>query len=72
MAGGPADFEEGDFVGLAQAEVDAQIVLGEVAAATADFVDLLVRLGFVGRVGDAAESGAYSAAVRFGADGADF
>ena len=43
-AGGPADFDVGGG-GLVEAEVDAEVVLGEVAAAGADFVDLYEGLG---------------------------
>ena len=39
-AGRPADFYGVDFGGFAEAEMEAEIVLGEVAAAAADFGDL--------------------------------
>ncbi len=43
--------------------MDAQIVLGKVTAATAHFVDLLVRLGFVRNASDAAQTRANTAAI---------
>ena len=47
-AAGPADFEELDGFCFADAEVDAQIVLGKIAAAAADFVDLGMKTFFTG------------------------
>ena len=49
LAAGPAHFEQFDLLGLAESEVNAQIALRDIAAAAADFVDLLVRLGLVGQ-----------------------
>src|SRR5271165_5666205 len=46
LAARPADFEEIDFFGRANAEMYSQIVLRKIAAAAANLVDLLVRLSF--------------------------
>ena len=43
---GPADFQGIDFCGGAEAEVDAHVVVGDVAGAAADFVDEEARAGF--------------------------
>ena len=43
-AGGPANFDVG-FCGVVEAEVDAEVVLREVAAAAANLVDLDEGLG---------------------------
>ena len=48
LAGGPADFDVGGLC-LVEAEVDAEVVLREVAAASADFVDLDERVSGLGR-----------------------
>jgi len=66
------DFQEVDFIGFAEAEVDAQVVLGEIAAAAADFVDLRMGIFFAGGMGDAPEARADAAAIGFCADGFDF
>ena len=42
LTAGPMDFENIDFFRFAQAKVNPQIVLGEVATAASDFVDLAV------------------------------
>src|SRR5579885_2209138 len=47
---GPLDFEQVHFAGLAEAEVHAQVILGEITASAANFVDLLVRFGLAGRL----------------------
>ena len=47
LSAGPAHFEEVDFRGLAEAEVNAQVALRNVASSAADLIDLLVRLCFV-------------------------
>ena len=39
-AAGPTDFDGGDRGGVGQAEVTAEIALGEVTAASGDFADL--------------------------------
>src|SRR5258708_1656010 len=49
----PADFEELDGFGFADAEVDAEIILREIAATTADFVDLGVEAFLAGKMSDA-------------------
>ncbi len=69
MAAGPADFEELDGFGFADAEVDAQIVLGKIPAAAADFVDLGMETFFAGEMGDAFDASADAAAIGFCADG---
>src|SRR6185369_14377329 len=65
LAAGPADLEQIDLFGFADAEVDAQVVLGDVAPAAAHLVDLLVHLGFVGRMGNATQACADAAAIGF-------
>ena len=50
LAAEPMDFYAVDFLGLVEAEVDAEIVLREVAAAAAEFVGLDEGLGGVGFV----------------------
>jgi hypothetical protein len=45
FAGGPANFELVDFGGFAEAEMEAEIVLREVAAAAAHFADLADAAG---------------------------
>ena len=45
-AAGPADFYGIDFCGGAEAEVDAHVVVGDVAGAAADFVDESAGAGF--------------------------
>ena len=62
-AAGPANFEQVDFFCFPQAEVHAQIVLRDVAAAAADFVNLLVWFGFTRRIRDATQSRADAAAI---------
>ena len=71
LAAGPANLKRVDFLGLSQAKVDSQIVLREVSAAAADFVDLLMRLRFSGRVRHAHQARADSAAIRFRSNGAN-
>src|SRR6185369_13905899 len=68
LAAGPADLEQIDLFGFADAEVDAQVVLGDVAPAAAHLVDLLVHLGFVGRMGNATQACADAAAIGFHPD----
>src|SRR5215472_13466248 len=70
LAAGPANFEHIHFFGFADSEVHAQVVLRNVAAAAAHFIDLLMWLGLVRRMRDAAQSRADATAVGFGADGA--
>src|SRR5712691_9272287 len=71
-AAGPADFEELDVFGFSDAEVDAEIVLGKIAAAAADFVDLRMETFFTGKMRDAFDARADAAAIGFCADGFDF
>src|SRR5579863_10189098 len=71
LAAGPADFEQFDFCGRAKSEVHAQIVLRKIAAAAADFVDLLMGFGFAGNLSDATDAGSDAAAVGLGANGSN-
>src|SRR5580704_14113672 len=64
----PANLDHFGLAGFSQAEVNPQIVLRDVAAAAAHFVDLLVRLGFVWGMADAHQPCSDAAAVRLGAD----
>ena len=68
----PADFEDLDFFGFADSEVDAQIVLGTISAAAADFVDLRMKGFFTGHIRHAFQPSADAAAIGFRADGFDF
>ena len=52
--------------------MNPQIVLRDVAAAAADFVDLAMGLGFAGDAGYASDARADAAAVGLGADGPHF
>ena len=61
-AAGPGDLDRGDGGGVAEAEVGAEIALGEVAASTGDFADLIDASR-----GDF-DSGAQSIAIRFCSD----
>src|SRR3989442_370190 len=71
-AAGPADFQEFDVLGFADAEMDAQIILRKIAAAAAHFVYLRMEALFAREVRDAFYARADAAAIRFGADGFDF
>src|SRR5260370_6828174 len=71
-AAGPADFEELDVFGFADAEVDAEIVLRKIAAAAAHFVNLRMQTLLAGKMRDAFDARADAAAIRFCADGFDF
>ena len=71
-AAGPADFEDLDVFGFTDAEVDAEIVLGKIAAAAADFVNLRMQALLAGKMSDAFDARADAAAIRFRADGFDF
>src|SRR5882762_868560 len=71
-AAGPADFEELDAFGFADAEVDAEIVLRKVAAAAADFVNLWMQALLDGKMSDAFDARADAAAIGFCADGFNF
>src|SRR5580698_4954889 len=71
VAAGPADFECVDLFRFSQAKVNAQIVLRNVAASAANFVDLLVWPGCAGRMGYANEACSDAASVGFGADDAN-
>ena len=51
LAAGPANFYRVDFCGFAQAEMEAEVVLGEIAAAAADFCDLADAGGMDGHAG---------------------
>ena len=62
FATGPADLHRVDFCGFAEAEVEAEIVLGEIASAAADFGDLADATGVDG---DASADGG---AIAFCAD----
>src|SRR6266481_5264979 len=68
---GPADFEELDVFGFADAEVDAEIVLRKIAAAAAHFVNLRMQTLLAGKMRDAFDARADAAAIRFSADGLD-
>src|SRR5258708_2852421 len=68
---GPANLEELDVFGFADAEVNAEIVLGEIAAAAAHFVDLRMQIFFAGEMRDAFDACADAAAIRFRTDGFD-
>src|SRR6266487_1173908 len=70
-AAGPADFQELDVLGFADAEMDAQIILVKIAAAAAHFVNLRVQAFFAREMRDAFYARADAAAVRFCADGFD-
>src|SRR6266436_388489 len=67
-AAGPADFEEFHVFGFADAEVDAEIVLGKIAAAAADFVNLRMQTLLAGEMRDALDACADAAAIGFCAD----
>src|SRR5207302_1943510 len=67
----PADSQQINFVGFSDSEVDAQVVLRDVASTTADFINLGMRLGFSRRVGHTLDSRANSAAIGFCADGGE-
>src|SRR5260370_18692940 len=67
----PADFEELDGFGFADAEVDAEIVLGKIAAAAADFVNLRMQTLLAGKMRDALDARADAAAIGSRADGCD-
>src|SRR6266403_4446874 len=71
-AAGPADFEELDGFGFADAEMDAQIILREIAATAAHFVDLRMQTLLAGPMSDAFDARADAAAIGFRADGLDF
>ena len=71
LAAGPADFEHIYFLCVANSEMHSQIVLGKITATAADFVDLLVRLGFAGNMRNTTNAGADAAAVGFCADGSN-
>src|SRR5713226_4966917 len=70
-AAGPADFQELDALGFADAEMDAQIILRKVAAAAAHFVNLRMETFFAREMRDAFYARADAAAVRFCAGGFD-
>jgi len=72
QAAGPADFEELDFLGFAYAEMHAQVVLGKITAAAADFVNLRMKRFFASEMRDAFEPRTDAAAIGFRADGLDF
>src|SRR6516165_1826618 len=61
----PTNFENVDFGSVSDAEMDPQVILREVSAAAADFIDLLVRLGLTRHLNDAAHPCSDSAAVGF-------
>src|SRR5437899_1982899 len=69
---GPADFEELDGFGFADAEVHAEIILREIAATAADFVDLGVEAFLAGKMSDAFDACADATPIGFRADGLDF
>src|SRR5713101_1340030 len=71
-AAGPADFEEFDGFGFADAEVDAKVVLRKIAAPAAHFVDLRMQSLLAREMGDAFDARADAAAIGFCADGLDF
>src|SRR5882672_8594623 len=71
QAAGPADFEQLHLGRLADAEVDAQIVLRKIPAAAAHFVNLRMWVFFAGEMSDAFDACADAAAIRFRADGFD-
>src|SRR6202790_4599611 len=65
----PANFEQLNLLRFSNAEVHAQVILRNVAAAAAHLINLLMRLRFPGQVGHAAQTRANSAAIRFCANG---
>src|SRR6266404_2274090 len=71
-AAGPANFQQLDAFGFADAEVDAQIILRKIAAAAAYFVDLWVQTLLARKMRDALDARADPAAIGFRADGFDF
>src|SRR5712671_2555009 len=66
----PANFQNLRLVRFAQAEVNAQVVLRDVAAAAANLVNLLMRLRFIRRTAKAAQPRSNTAAIRFRSDSA--
>src|SRR5260370_15986088 len=70
-AAGPADFEEFDVFGFADAEVDTKIVLRKIAAAAAHFVNLRMQTLVAGKMRDAFDARADAAAIGFCPDGFD-
>src|SRR5882672_12336943 len=71
-AAGPADFEQLHLVRFADAEMDAQIILREISAAAAYFVDLRMQTLLARKMRDALDARADPAAIGFRADGFDF
>src|SRR6266436_7369025 len=67
-AAGPAEFEELDGFGFADAEMYAEIVLGKIAPAAADFVNLRMQTLLAGEMRDALDACADAAAIGFCAD----
>src|SRR5579864_4772290 len=72
LAAGPVDLQHVDLVRLAKAEMNPQIALREIAAATADFVDLLVRLVLAGYFRYAFQACSDSSAIGLRANSAHF
>src|SRR5260370_25730021 len=68
LPAGPANLQRLDLIRFPQAEVNAQVVLRDIAAAATDFIDLLVGLWLIGRMRNAAQARADAAAIGFRAD----
>src|SRR6267378_5750119 len=71
-AAGPANLEDLDVFGFADAEVNAQIILRKIAAAAADIVDLRMQTLLAGTMRYAFDACADAAAIGFRANGLDF
>ena len=71
-AAGPAYLQQLHLLRFPDSEVDAEIVLREVAAAAAHFIDLRVKVFLARQMRDALDSRADAGAIRFCADGFDF
>jgi hypothetical protein len=65
LPAGPPNFEQIYFPRFAEPEVNSQIALRKVAAATSDFINLPVRFAFSGKSRDTTHTRANSTAVRF-------
>src|SRR5579863_1383948 len=72
LSAGPADLKQIYLLSLANAEVNTQIVLGDVAAAAAYFIDLRMRLRLPRHSRDAPNPRADAAAIRLHSDRAHF
>ena len=72
LAAGPVNLQQIHFFSLAEAEMNSQIVLRNVAAAAADFVDLLMWFGLIRWVGYTFQTRPDAAAIGFGSDCPNF